>query len=91
MGMLWQQTTVIGFCGIKGDFMNEKVSVVVPIYNIENEVGICIESICNQSYTNLEIILVDDGSTDSSGAICDKYAEQDHRIQVVHQSNQGHL
>ena len=69
--------------------MNEKVSVVVPIYNIENEVGICIESICNQSYTNLEIILVDDGSTDSSGAICDKYAEQDHRIQVVHQSNQG--
>ncbi len=66
------------------------ISVIVPIYNIEDYVGECIESIINQEYKNLDIILVDDGSTDSSGAICDEYALVDNRIRVVHKENGGH-
>lgn len=67
----------------------EKVSIVIPVYNNEKYVEKCIESVCTQSYQDLEIILVDDGSTDSSGAICDRYAEQDSRIIVLHQENGG--
>lgn len=67
----------------------EKVSVIVAVYNIKKYIGRCIESIINQSYSNLQIILVDDGSTDGSGEICDGYAIQDPRIQVIHQKNQG--
>lgn len=66
-----------------------RVSVIVPIYNIENYVCKCIESILNQNYKNLEIILVDDGSTDESGIICDKFAEKDSRIIVIHKQNGG--
>ncbi|MBQ4058645.1 MAG: glycosyltransferase [Lachnospiraceae bacterium] len=66
-----------------------KVSIVIPVYNNEKYVEKCIESVCTQSYQDLEIILVDDGSTDSSGAICDRYAEQDSRIIVLHQENGG--
>lgn len=69
--------------------MNQKISVVVPVYNIENEIKECLDSICRQSYTNLEIILVDDGSSDHSGKICDEYALRDNRIVVIHQENQG--
>lgn len=66
-----------------------KVSILVPVYNVEKYIEECIESLINQTYENLEIILVDDGSTDNSGIICDKYAEKDSRIKVIHQENQG--
>lgn len=66
-----------------------KVSVIVPVYNVEKYLPQCIESIINQTYKNLEIILVDDGSTDNSGKICDQYAENDNRIVVIHKINGG--
>ena len=68
---------------------NDKISVIVPIYNIDRYVGICIESIIRQTYKNLEIILVDDGSQDRSPEICDLYAEKDSRIRVIHKVNGG--
>jgi len=66
-----------------------KVSIIVPIYNTEKYLAKCIESICNQTFRELQIILVDDGSTDSSGSICDTYAALDERITVIHNYNQG--
>lgn len=66
-----------------------RVSIVVPVYNSEKYLGRCIESAVNQIYKETEIILVDDGSTDSSGAICDGWAKKDSRIKVVHKSNEG--
>lgn len=69
--------------------MKEKVSVVVPIYKVEQYLGRCIESICRQSYSNLEIILVDDGSPDQCPKICDDYAKKDERIKVIHKANGG--
>ncbi len=65
------------------------ISVIVPIYNSEKYLKKCIESIVNQTYKDLEIILVDDGSADNSGNICDEYANKDKRIKVVHQENKG--
>ena len=65
------------------------ISVIVPIYGVEKYLAECIESIINQTYTKLEVILVDDGSPDSCGAICDKYAQMDSRIIVVHKKNGG--
>lgn len=65
------------------------VTVVVPVYNVEKYLDCCIESIVNQTYHNLEIILVDDGSRDSSGCICDHWANNDNRIKVIHQENGG--
>lgn len=65
------------------------VSLILPVYNVEKYLAICIESVVNQAYQNLEIILVDDGSTDKSGMICDKYALKDRRIKVIHKSNEG--
>ena len=66
------------------------ISVIVPVYNIESEyLERCIKSICNQTYKNLEIILVDDGSNDGSGIICDKFAMEDSRIRVFHKENGG--
>lgn len=65
------------------------VSVIVPVYNVEKYLHRCIDSILKQTYSELEIILVDDGSTDSSGIICDQYKEIDERIIVVHQKNGG--
>lgn len=65
------------------------VSVIIPVYNCEAYLAACLDSVLGQSYQKLEIILIDDGSTDSSGAICDRYATADSRIRVVHQKNQG--
>ena len=69
--------------------MNKKVSVIVPIYKVENYINRCIESIIKQTYTNLEIILVDDGSPDNCGKIADEYANKDTRIKSVHKANGG--
>ena len=67
----------------------EKISVIVPIYNVEKYLERCIESIINQTYKNLEIILVDDGSPDNCGNICERYAQKDNRIIVIHKENGG--
>lgn len=69
--------------------MNKKISVIIPVYNVQDYLSKCLESVVNQSYANLEIILVDDGSTDSSGVICDEWVEKDSRIRVVHKENGG--
>lgn len=69
--------------------MEDLISVIVPIYNVEKYINKCIDSIINQTYTNLEIILVDDGSPDNCGKICDEYAEKDNRIKVIHKENGG--
>ncbi len=66
-----------------------KISIVVPVYNVEKYLDNSITHIINQTYRNLEIILVDDGSTDGSGQICDRYAEKDSRIRVIHKKNGG--
>ena len=66
-----------------------EISIIVPVYNIELYVKECIESILRQTFKNFELILVDDGSTDQSGKICDEYALKDTRIIVIHQKNQG--
>lgn len=68
---------------------NPLISIIVPVYNVEKNLAECLESIINQSYTNIEIILIDDGSTDQSGAICDCYAKKDTRIKLTHQDNMG--
>ncbi len=65
------------------------ISVIIPVYNVENYIGRCLDSIVSQTYTNLEIVLVDDGATDSSGVICENYAKQDNRIRVIHKENGG--
>ncbi|MDD2972504.1 MAG: glycosyltransferase [Lachnospiraceae bacterium] len=66
-----------------------KISVIVPVYNSEKYLERCVDSILAQTYDNLEIILVDDGSTDSSSALCEKYAQKDPRIVILSQENQG--
>lgn len=71
------------------DYPEKKVSVIVPIYNVQKYLPRCIDSIIKQSYKNLEIILVDDGSTDGSEVVCDRYAQKDSRVIVVHQKNIG--
>ena len=67
----------------------DKISVIVPFYNVEPYIRNCVDSIINQTYKNLEIILADDGSTDNSGKICDEYALKDNRIKVLHLKNGG--
>ena len=64
-----------------------KVSVIVPVYNVENYLKRCIDSVVNQSLRNIEIILIDDGSLDSSSKICDEYKVLDERITVIHKQN----
>lgn len=64
-------------------------SVLIPVYNVENQLGKCIYSVLEQTYPNFEIILIDDGSTDGSGFVCERYAKLDERIRVYHQFNQG--
>ena len=68
---------------------NKKVSIVIPIYNVEKFLADAIESVLNQTYKNLEVILVDDGSPDNCGKICDEYALKDERIKVIHKVNGG--
>lgn len=75
--------------GIKRKIEEPLVSIIVPIYNVERCLERCINSIKGQSYRNLEIVLVDDGSTDKSGQICDRVKQDDNRIQVVHKKNSG--
>ena len=65
------------------------VSIIVPIFKVENFIYKCVDSILEQTYKNIEIILVDDGSPDNCGTICDKYAKKDRRIRVIHQENKG--
>ena len=65
------------------------VSIIVPIYNVEQYISKCIESILAQTYRDFELILVDDGSPDNCGKICDEYAKQDSRVHVIHQENKG--
>lgn len=65
------------------------ISVIIPIYNVQQYLSQCVESILAQTYQNLEIILVDDGSTDDSGRMCDNFAEKDSRLKVFHVPNGG--
>ena len=69
--------------------MNDKISIIIPVYNVEQYIRKCINSVITQSYANLEILLINDGSTDNSGKICDEYAQADPRIRVFHQENGG--
>ena len=65
------------------------VSVIVPVFNVEKFLEKCVSSITNQTYKNLEILLVDDGSTDNSGTICDNFSKNDNRLKVFHKKNGG--
>lgn len=69
--------------------MSGLISIIIPIYNAEKWIERCINSILNQNYTKIELILVNDGSTDSSGRICDSYEKKDNRIKVIHKKNEG--
>ena len=69
--------------------MQEKISVIIPVYNVEPYLRKCLNSVINQTYRNLEIILIDDGSPDNCGTICDEYAVKDDRITVIHKANGG--
>lgn len=71
------------------EYKEAMISVIIPIYNAELYLNRCIESVLHQTYSNLEVILVDDGSTDHSGEICDSYRETDKRVKVIHQENGG--
>lgn len=66
-----------------------KISIIVPVYRVEKYLSQCIESILTQTYTNFELLLIDDGSPDLSGKICDEYAEKDRRVRVYHKTNSG--
>ena len=69
--------------------MGELISIIVPVYNVENYLDACMRGIMNQTYSNIEIVLVDDGTTDNSGEMCDQYARLDGRIKVIHKENGG--
>ena len=69
--------------------MKPEVSIIVPVYNVERYIERCVNSICSQSFSNIEIILIDDGSTDESGNLCDLLSLKDNRIKVIHQKNRG--
>ena len=77
------------YCNKVMNVSSDLVSVIVPVYNVEKYIYECVESIANQTYGNIEIILVDDGSTDNSPTICDQLAQEDNRIVVIHQKNKG--
>ena len=71
------------------DLKQPLISVIIPIYNTERFLKMCLDSVISQTYNNIEVILVDDGSTDDSGAICDEYCSRDERFKVFHRQNQG--
>lgn len=71
------------------DNINPIISIIVPVYNVEKYISDCVQSVLGQSFPNFELILVDDGSKDNSGKICDSFAAQDKRITVIHKKNQG--
>lgn len=75
--------------GIQEDMKTELISVIIPVYKVEKYINRCVESVLVQNYHNIEVILVDDGSPDNCGIICDKYAEKDSRIKVIHKKNGG--
>ena len=68
---------------------SDLISVIVPVYNSEKYLNICVESILKQTYKNIEVILINDGSTDASLSICNKYKELDKRVIVINQKNNG--
>ena len=68
---------------------NPLISVIIPVYKVEKYLDKCIDSVINQTYNNLEIILVDDGSPDNCPKMCDEYAKKDKRIKVIHKENGG--
>lgn len=77
---------------MKSTIMNVEgplVSIIVAVYNVEQYLKRCIDSIVNQNYLNWEVVIIDDGSTDNSGKLCDEYAQKDSRIKVIHQCNKG--
>lgn len=69
--------------------LSSMVSIIVPIYNVDQYLNQCVDSILAQTYKDIEVLLVDDGSTDASGLICDQYAIKDQRVRVIHQENMG--
>ncbi len=68
---------------------NELISIIIPVYNVRPYIARCLDSVIKQTYKNLEIIIIDDGSTDGSAKICDEYTEKDSRIRVIHRGNEG--
>lgn len=74
---------------VKNELKKPTISIIVPVFNVKQYLKKCLDSLIRQTYTNVEIILVDDGSFDGSGLICDNYSKMDGRIQVIHQSNRG--
>ena len=66
-----------------------KVSIIIPIYNVEKYLNQCLDSIINQTLNDIEIILVNDGSKDNSGQICEAYAQKDNRIKIINKKNEG--
>lgn len=83
------KTSLKEITDLEGNRQDKLISVIVPVYNAENFLDYCINSIIKQTYQNFELILIDDGSKDSSGAICDEWYKKDSRIKVFHQSNSG--
>lgn len=71
------------------DKHDDLISIMLPAYNVEQYIDACLETVCGQSYSNIEVVLVDDGSTDSTGTKCDEWAGKDKRIKVIHQENKG--
>lgn len=69
--------------------MSDKISVIIPVYNVAAYLPECLDSVLNQDHRDLEVILIDDGSKDDSGSICDRYAAEDNRVKVIHQKNAG--
>ena len=67
----------------------KKISVIIPVYNVEKYLYRCVDSVLGQTYYNIEVILIDDGSIDSSSEICDEYQKRDKRVKVIHKKNSG--
>ena len=75
--------------GANKPYMSDLVSIIIPVYKVEKYLAQCIESVLSQDYSNIEVILVDDGSPDKCGLICDEFAKKDSRITVIHKQNEG--